>query len=149
MAKIKIPRQPMPEQPPLVRAKNFEEVPLGYSEETAKLEASRCLQCKKPKCRAGCPVEVLIPEFIEQIAEGNFAEAARVLKDKNSLPAVCGRVCPQESQCEELCIVGKKSEPVAIGRLERFAADWEREQGVVEDGREDACQDRQGHTNFE
>jgi glutamate synthase (NADPH/NADH) small chain len=132
MAKVKIPRQPMPEQDPKIRAKNFEEVPFGYSEETAMLEAQRCLQCKKPKCRNGCPVEVLIPDFIKAIAEGNFAESAKILKSKNTLPAVCGRVCPQESQCEELCIVGIKSEPVAIGRLERFSADWEREQGEVE-----------------
>jgi glutamate synthase (NADPH/NADH) small chain len=132
MAKVKIPRQPMPEQDPKIRAKNFDEVPFGYSEETAMLEAQRCLQCKKPKCRNGCPVEVLIPDFIQEIADGNFAEAARVLKKKNSLPAVCGRVCPQETQCEELCIVGIKSEPVAIGRLERFAADWERDSGNVE-----------------
>jgi glutamate synthase (NADPH/NADH) small chain len=129
--KEKTPRQPMPEQDPKVRAKNFSEVPFGYSPETAQLEASRCLQCKKPKCREGCPVEVLIPDFIGKIAEGEFAEAAEILKRKNSLPAVCGRVCPQESQCEAQCVVGKKDKPVAIGRLERFAADWERAQGVV------------------
>ncbi|TAL17857.1 NADPH-dependent glutamate synthase [bacterium] len=129
--KEKILRQPMPEQEPKVRARNFEEVPFGYSKETAMKEASRCLQCKKPKCREGCPVEVLIPDFIGKIAEGDFAAAARILKDKNSLPAVCGRVCPQESQCEVKCVVGKKEEPVAIGRLERFAADWERNEGGV------------------
>ncbi|PLX41349.1 MAG: glutamate synthase (NADPH), homotetrameric [Deltaproteobacteria bacterium] len=128
----KTPRQPMPEQEPKVRARNFDEVPLGYSHETAIKEAKRCLQCKKPKCRQGCPVEVLIPQFIGKIAEGDFAGAAKTLKEKNSLPAVCGRVCPQETQCEELCILGKKEEPVAIGRLERFAADWERNEGKVE-----------------
>ncbi len=131
MAKVKIPRQPMPEQDPKVRAKNFDEVPFGYSPEAAVLEAKRCLQCKKPKCLAGCPVEVLIPEFIEKIAEEDFVGAAQMLKVRNSLPAVCGRVCPQETQCEELCVVGKKGEPVAIGRLERFAADWERNNAEV------------------
>lgn len=122
----------MPEQEPLVRAKNFDEVPFGYSSETAKLEASRCLQCKKAFCRDGCPVEIDIPGFIEQIKTGDFRKAAQVLKDKNSLPAVCGRVCPQESQCESLCILGKKGESVAIGRLERFVADWERSEGEIE-----------------
>ena len=95
------------------------------------LEASRCLQCKKPKCIEGCPVNVKIPEFIALIAEGDFSGAARKLKETNALPAVCGRVCPQESQCEAKCVVGKKGEPVAIGRLERFAADYERNQGEV------------------
>jgi len=129
--KQKIPRQPMPEQEALVRARNFDEVPFGYSPETAMLEASRCLQCKKPKCIEGCPVNVKIPEFIALIAEGDFSGAARKLKETNALPAVCGRVCPQESQCEAKCVVGKKGEPVAIGRLERFAADYERNQGEV------------------
>jgi glutamate synthase (NADPH/NADH) small chain len=127
--KQKISRQPMPEQEALVRARNFDEVPFGYSPETAMLEASRCLQCKKPKCIEGCPVNVKIPEFIALIAEGDFSGAARKLKETNALPAVCGRVCPQESQCEAKCVVGKKGEPVAIGRLERFAADYERNQG--------------------
>ncbi|GAB6156098.1 NADPH-dependent glutamate synthase [Desulfosporosinus burensis] len=122
--KVKIPRHEMPCQDPLVRAHNFEEVALGYSQEAAIEEAQRCLQCKNPKCIAGCPVSVLIPDFIKQIAEGNFLEASKVLKIKNSLPAVCGRVCPQESQCESKCIVGIKGESVAIGRLERFAADF-------------------------
>ena len=122
--KVKIPRHEMPCQDPQVRAHNFEEVALGYSSETAIEEAKRCLQCKKPLCRTGCPVEVLIPDFIKQIAEGDFQEAAKVLKVKNSLPAVCGRVCPQESQCESKCILGIKGESVAIGRLERFAADF-------------------------
>ncbi|MCX5902054.1 MAG: NADPH-dependent glutamate synthase, partial [Proteobacteria bacterium] len=129
--KEKIPRQKMPEQDPSVRARNFAEVPCGYTPELAQLEARRCLQCKKPKCRAGCPVEIEIPAFIALIAEGDFAGAAHKLKERNSLPAVCGRVCPQEDQCEKLCIVGKKDEPVAIGRLERFAADWERERGKL------------------
>ncbi|MDQ7095794.1 NADPH-dependent glutamate synthase [Desulfosporosinus sp. PR] len=123
-AKVKIPRHEMPCQDSKVRAHNFEEVALGYTQEMAVEEAQRCLQCKKPLCRTGCPVEVLIPDFVKQIAEENFEEAARVLKIKNSLPAVCGRVCPQESQCESKCILGIKGESVAIGRLERFAADF-------------------------
>ncbi len=129
--KEKIPRQPMREQDPAVRVTNFEEVPLGYPEETAMLEAKRCIQCKKPGCIAGCPVEVRIPEFIQAIADGNFMDAAHILKETNSLPAVCGRVCPQEEQCEQVCILGKKGDPVAIGRLERFAADYERNSGQV------------------
>ena len=126
----KIPRQPMAEQEPKVRAKNFDEVPLGYSPETAIKEAQRCLQCKKPGCVAGCPVEIDIPGFIQLIKEEKFTESIRHIWQKNSLPAVCGRVCPQEIQCEGLCIVGKKGEPVAIGNLERFVADWERENGT-------------------
>ena len=121
----------MPEQEPKVRARNFDEVPFGYTPELAQLEASRCLQCKKPKCIEGCPVEVEIPAFVKLISEGDFAGAARKLKLRNSLPAVCGRVCPQEDQCEKVCIVGKKDQPVAVGRLERFAADWERTKGEV------------------
>ena len=121
----------MPEQEPKVRARNFDEVPFGYTPELAQLEASRCLQCKKPKCIEGCPVEIDIPAFVKLISEGDFAGAARKLKERNSLPAVCGRVCPQEDQCEKVCIVGKKDQPVAIGRLERFAADWERTKGEV------------------
>jgi glutamate synthase (NADPH/NADH) small chain len=123
----KIPRQKMPEQDPRERVKNFKEVPFGYSPELARIEAQRCLQCKNPKCQKGCPVEIEIPAFISRIADGDFAGAARKLKERNSLPAVCGRVCPQEDQCERLCVIGKKDDPVAIGRLERFAADWERE----------------------
>lgn len=115
----------MREQEPLVRAKNFEEVPLGYTPEEAITEATRCLACKKPGCREGCPVEVLIPDFISLIKESKFKEAAAKVKEKNALPAVCGRVCPQEIQCESLCILGKKGEPVAIGNLERFVADYE------------------------
>ena len=121
----------MPEQDPKVRAKNFKEVPFGYPPELAQLEASRCLQCKKPKCIEGCPVEIDIPAFIKLISDGDYVGAARKLKERNGLPAVCGRVCPQEDQCEKVCIVGKKDDPVAIGRLERFAADWEREKGEV------------------
>ena len=129
--KEKIPRQAMPEQDPKERIRNFEEVPRGYTPETAILEAKRCIQCKKPGCVEGCPVDVQIPKFIKQIAEGDFLGAARTLKETNSLPAVCGRVCPQEDQCEKTCILGKKGEPVAIGRLERFAADYERNGGAV------------------
>ncbi len=121
----------MPEQEPKVRAKNFNEVPFGYTPELAQLESNRCLQCKKPKCIEGCPVEIDIPAFIKLINEGDFIGAARKLKERNSLPAVCGRVCPQEDQCEKVCIVGKKDQPVAIGRMERFAADWERAKGEV------------------
>jgi glutamate synthase (NADPH/NADH) small chain len=128
----KIPRQPMPEQDPRERIKNFNEVPYGYTPELAQQEAHRCLQCKKPKCIEGCPVSVKIPDFIKLIAEGDFLGAAKKLKEDNSLPAICGRVCPQESQCEAVCILGKKEEPVAVGRLERFVADYERDQGVVE-----------------
>ncbi len=128
----KIPRQAMPEQKPKVRAKNFDEVPFGYTPETAVKEAERCLQCKKPSCVAGCPVSVDIPGFIKLIKEEKFTESIRNLWSKNSLPAVCGRVCPQEIQCEGVCILAKKGDPVAIGNLERFAADWERENGTGE-----------------
>ncbi len=124
--RMAIPRHKMPEQPAEVRRANFKEVPLGYSEKMAIKEAQRCLQCKKPKCVEGCPVNVKIPEFIEKIAEGNFDAAQEILLETNSLPAVCGRVCPQETQCEELCILANKGEPVAVGRLERFAADYAR-----------------------
>lgn len=127
--KTQIPRQKMPEQDPKVRAKNFDEVPFGYTPELALLEASRCLQCKKPSCIEGCPVSIDIPGFISLILKEDFLGAARKIKEMNSLPAVCGRVCPQEDQCEKMCILGKKGEPVAIGRLERFAADFERTQG--------------------
>ncbi|OQX28173.1 MAG: glutamate synthase (NADPH), homotetrameric [Desulfobacteraceae bacterium IS3] len=127
--KEQIPRQPMPEQAPDVRKRNFKEVPLGYTPETAIKEAQRCLQCKNPSCVEGCPVQVDIPGFIALVKEGDFTKAIRNLWTKNSLPAVCGRVCPQEIQCEGRCVVGKKGAPVAIGNLERFAADYEREQG--------------------
>lgn len=124
----KLPRTAMPEQPAKVRATNFEEVTTGYNADMAKLESSRCLQCKKPKCVQGCPVGIDIPAFIKLIDEGDMAGAIAKLKETTSFPAVCGRVCPQEEQCELLCILGKKQEPVAIGRLERFAADWEASQ---------------------
>jgi len=115
---------PMPEQDPNVRNKNFLEVALGYTEEMAKEEAQRCLQCKHRPCVEGCPVNVQIPDFIKLVAEGRFEEAYEKITETNSLPAICGRVCPQETQCEKLCVRGKKGEPVGIGRLERFAADW-------------------------
>ncbi len=121
----------MPEQAPEDRAHNFDEVPYGYPDAVAVLEASRCIQCKKPRCVEGCPVNVDIPGFVGLIKEGNFKEAAEKLKEKNSLPAVCGRVCPQEEQCESRCILGVKGESVAIGRLERFAADHERNTGEM------------------
>lgn len=130
--KPKIPRQSMPEQPPEERIHNFREVPFGYSAETAMLEASRCIKCKNPKCIEGCPVEIDIPGFVLAIRDGNFRESARIMKAANALPAICGRVCPQEEQCEKECVIGIKGEPVAIGRLERFIADWERNEDVVE-----------------
>ena len=132
MSLNKVPRQGMPCQDAKERAQNFKEVALGYTEETAILEASRCLQCKKPLCRQGCPVEVLIPDFIKLVSEQDFMGAAQKLKEKNNLPAVCGRVCPQESQCESKCILGIKGESVAIGRLERFVADYELSKGCCE-----------------
>ncbi|MBD3189946.1 MAG: NADPH-dependent glutamate synthase [Candidatus Heimdallarchaeota archaeon] len=125
------PRVKMSEQPPEIRVKNFDEVPYGLTPEEAKQEASRCLQCKRPKCVDGCPVSVQIPEFIALIAEGKFVEAACKVKETNVLPAVCGRVCPQETQCEATCVLGRKYEPVAIGYLERFCADYERLGGHV------------------
>ena len=129
--KIKKEAEPMPKQKPEVRSKNFNEVALGYSEEQAKTEANRCLQCPKPQCVTGCPVEISIPEFIKLLREGKYEEAAKKIKEKNSLPAVCGRVCPQEEQCQKFCILGKVGEPVSIGRLERWLADWERKRGNV------------------
>ena len=132
MARPSPKRVPMREQPPEERIKNFNEVPLGYTPEEAIQEANRCLQCKDAPCVKGCPVEIDIPGFIKAIAEGDFKRAIHILKEKNSLPAICGRVCPQEDQCEKLCTLGKIGEPVAIGRLERFAADWEAEQGDIE-----------------
>ncbi len=128
--KERAPRQAMVEQEPQVRVKNYDEVPFGYSPEVAIREAERCLQCRNSPCMAGCPVEVDIPGFIGRIKEGDFSGAIRNLWTKNSLPAVCGRVCPQETQCEATCVLGKKGEPVAIGNLERFAADYEREHGT-------------------
>ena len=123
--RLEIPRTAMPEQPAKLRATNFDEVTLGYDQEMATVEASRCIQCKKPKCVVGCPVGIDIAAFIKLIGEGDPAGAIAKLKETTSFPAVCGRVCPQEEQCEQLCILGLKHEPVAIGRLERFAADWE------------------------
>jgi glutamate synthase (NADPH/NADH) small chain len=127
--RMKIPRTPIPEQDPKERARNFDEVALGYSDDQAMMEAKRCIQCKKPKCIGGCPVEIDIPAFVKYIEEGDPGAAIAKLKEKTSFPAVCGRVCPQEEQCEKVCVVGKKGEPVAIGRLERYAADWEVKEG--------------------
>jgi glutamate synthase (NADPH) small chain len=139
-----IPRQPMPEQKPEDRAKNFQEVPYGYTPFQAMAEARRCMQCKKPTCitgrvnkktgelEVGCPVEIDIPGFIGLVAEGDFLGAAHKIREKNLLPAICGRVCPQEEQCELFCTVGVKGEPIAIGRLERFVADYERKSGKIE-----------------
>ena len=129
--KEKVPRQAMPEQDPKKRIHNFDEVPYGYTEELAITEAKRCIQCKKPTCISECPVDVDIPKFILQIAESDFIGAARTLKETNALPAICGRVCPQEDQCEKVCVLAKKGESVAVGRLERFAADYERESGNI------------------
>lgn len=125
--RMQIPRQPMPEQDAKQRSGNFLEVNLGFTEELAKLEAERCLQCPKPKCVEGCPVGVQIKDFIQLVAEGDFLGAASKIKENNVLPAVCGRVCPQEEQCEAVCVTGVKGESVAIGRLERFVADYERQ----------------------
>jgi glutamate synthase (NADPH) small chain len=123
--RMKIPRQEMPVQEPEDRVENFSEVALGYTLEMARREAERCLQCKDPHCMEGCPVEVTIPEFIEAVRVGDMAKAVAAMKAKNNLPAICGRVCPQEVQCEQRCILGKKGEPVAIGRLERYVGDFE------------------------
>jgi glutamate synthase (NADPH/NADH) small chain len=132
MAKINPKKTAMREQTPQERIKNFKEVPYGYSEGDAVLEAQRCLKCKKPTCIAGCPVEIDIPGFISKIAEKDFKNAIKILKKKNVLPAICGRVCPQEDQCEKECVLVKKMESVGIGRLERFAADWEAASGIVD-----------------
>ena len=130
--RVKIPRQDMPVQEAEDRVQNFTEVALGFTLELARLEAERCLQCKEPKCMEGCPVEVSIPEFIEAVRSGDMTKAVRIMKDKNNLPAICGRVCPQEVQCESRCILGKKGEPVAIGRIERFVGDFELEKNTFE-----------------
>ena len=122
---------PMPKQKPEERAHNFNEVALGYTEEQALAEASRCITCPNPQCVKGCPVEVDIPAFIKLIKEKRYDEATRKVKERNSLPAICGRVCPQEEQCQKLCVMGKKGEPVSIGRLERFVADFELQKGVT------------------
>ena len=128
--KNKVDRVAVREQDPLVRARNFEEVSYGYNEEEAMLEASRCFGCKKPSCVKDCPVSIKIPQFIYEIELGNFENAAAIVAEDSSLPAVCGRVCPQESQCEGSCILGVKGEPVSIGKLERFIADWSRAKGL-------------------
>ena len=117
-------KNPMPSQDPQVRNRNFKEVALGYTAEIAIDEAKRCLNCKNHPCVSGCPVQIHIPEFIAKMAEGQFEEAYQIIAESSSLPAVCGRVCPQETQCESKCVRGIKGEPVGIGRLERFAADY-------------------------
>ena len=124
MANMSLQKNPMPSQDPNVRNKNFEEVALGYTEAQALDEAQRCLNCKNKPCMTGCPVMVHIPEFIQKVAEGDFEAAYQIIAATSALPAVCGRVCPQESQCEKYCVRGKKGDPVGIGRLERFVADW-------------------------
>ncbi len=129
--KLKIPRQAMPEQDQTLRVHNFQEVPYGFTSELALLEAGRCLQCKNPLCVTGCPVNVDIPSFIALVSEGEFDAAAKKIKERNVFPAICGRVCPQEAQCESKCIMGVKDDPVAIGRLERFVADYERKMDLV------------------
>lgn len=133
-------RVPVREQDPQVRAKNFDEVCLGYNKEEAMAEATRCLKCKKPQCQTGCPVNIDIPSFIREVEEGRIEDAYKVISLYSALPAVCGRVCPQESQCEAKCIRGIKGEPVSIGKLERFVADWARENGV----RPEAPQEKKG-----
>jgi glutamate synthase (NADPH/NADH) small chain len=132
MPKIVPTKTPMPEQDPAIRRRNYFEVPLGYTPEQAMEEAKRCLQCKKPECISGCPVEINIPGFLALVAEGRFIEAAHLVKKANALPAITGRVCPQEEQCEARCALAKKFESVGIGRLERFVADWEAAQGEIE-----------------
>jgi glutamate synthase (NADPH/NADH) small chain len=129
--RMKIPRQDMPGQEPGKRIENFNEVPYGLTPETAIEEAQRCLACPKPKCIAGCPVEVDIPAFVLLVQEGKFTEAARKIKETNALPAICGRVCPQDEQCEVVCVLTKKHQSVGVGNLERFVADWEREHDEV------------------
>ena len=125
-------KRPMPKQEPFERVRNFDEVALGYTPELAREEASRCLACKKPVCIDGCPVGIDIPGFVQCMIDNDFGSGIKKLKERNALPAVCGRVCPQEEQCEKVCVLGKKHEPVAIGRLERFLADWEAETGIIE-----------------
>jgi len=142
MKGAKIARHEMPCQPAEERIHNFSEVALGYTAEMAQAEATRCLQCKKPLCRQGCPVDIDIPAFIAEVAKGDLDEANRIIYKASSLPAVCGRVCPQENQCEGQCILGKKGQPVAIGRLERFVADNAKHEcptGVIRQGRKVAC----------
>ncbi len=135
--KINLNRVPMPKQEVEVRRRNFNEVALGYSEQQAVEEANRCIQCKDPHCIEGCPVGVRIPEFIKALRQGDMPEAVRLIKKTNSLPGICGRVCPQETQCEESCTLNKKGAPVAIGRLERYVADWERAHPEVSEQRKE------------
>lgn len=132
---------PVREQDPKVRARNFEEVCLGYNKEEAMEEASRCLNCKNAKCIKGCPVSINIPAFVHEVKEGNFAEAYKIISQSSALPAVCGRVCPQETQCEGVCIRGVKGEAVSIGKLERFVADWAKENGI----KPEAPAEKNGH----
>jgi len=127
------PQVEMPRQDPKNRIKNFDEVAIGYDEQMALEEASRCLNCPNPQCKKGCPVEVPIPEFIKLVKEKKFGEAAQKIKEKNALPAVCGRVCPQENQCQKFCVLGIRGNPIAIGRLERYASDWERNNSKIEE----------------
>ena len=127
----KIPRVPVREQDPQIRATNFEEVCYGYDLDEARLEASRCLHCRNPRCVAACPVSIRIPDFIGALHTGELQQAADIIAGDSSLPSICGRVCPQESQCEGSCILGIKGEPVAIGKLERFIGDWKLEHGAA------------------
>ena len=129
--KIDLQRRDMPKQDPEIRSQNFGEVALGYTPQLAVEEARRCLQCKKPLCVPNCPVQVSIPEFIQAVAQGDFALGARILKQKNALPSVCGRVCPQEEQCEGTCALTRRGGQIAIGRLERFLGDWDAAQAEV------------------
>ncbi len=133
MAIVKTPRNKMPEQDPIVRGHNFEEVALGYTKELAMAEAKRCMQCKNPLCMKGCPVSVRIPEFMKAVAEERFDDAGKIIKSTNSLPSVCGRVCPQEEQCEKLCLRARVDEPVSIGAVERFVGDYLLSKGVKEE----------------
>ena len=131
MAMDVLKKVPVREQDPKVRAANFEEVCLGYDKEEAMAEASRCLKCKNARCVSGCPVAIDIPGFIKEVEAGEFEKAAQVIAAASALPAVCGRVCPQETQCEGKCVRGVKGEPISIGKLERFVADWSRKNGFV------------------
>lgn len=139
MINLKKVKNPMPEQDPVVRAGNFEEVACGYTPQMAINEAMRCLRCRKKPCTKGCPVMVRIPEFVAKIAEGEFEEAYQIISETSALPRICGRVCPQENQCEGLCVQGVNGEPVSIGRLERFVADWHAEHAEESEGTEKAC----------